>query len=143
METELAEPDDFELVVTGFDPTPVTRTVRIKTVAELDASLRDREGEELLFVGLSCIAEGAEWGAFGLFLSGGRAYIHLVEGPCLTARDPSEVVPDGGGVRFRDDGGNWHEFPMAETVSRELGLRAVRHWLPRGDKLPELSWGRA
>jgi hypothetical protein len=48
-------------------------------VAELDEKLRELAGEELLFVGLSCIAEGAEWGALSLFLSGGRAYIHVVE----------------------------------------------------------------
>ncbi len=142
-ESGFAEPDDFELVLTRFAPRPVTQTFQIKTVAELDTNLLEVGGEDLLCIGLGCIAEGADWGSFWLLLNGTRAYIHLLEGPCLTARDPSEVVRDGEVIQFPDDGGNWHEVAAANTVSRELGLRAVRHWLPRGEKLPELSWGRA
>jgi hypothetical protein len=141
-EPDIAEPDYFELALTQFAPRPATRTFRIKTVAELDEHLRSVAEQEFLSVGLCCIAEEADWGSFWLLVSGERACIHLLEGPCLTGRAPS---PGGRGaerVRFLDDGGNWHEFALADTVSREMGLRALRHWLPRAEKLPELEWNR-
>jgi hypothetical protein len=142
-EPELVEPDYFELALTRFTPRPATQTARITTVAELDQHLRAAEGQELLCVGLCCIAEEADWGAFCLLVSGERAYIHLQDGPCLTGREPPPVRKAAGRVRFLDDGENWHEFELANTVPREVGLRALRHWLPRGERLAELEWGRA
>jgi hypothetical protein len=139
-EPDLADPDYFELSLTRFAPEPVTLTRRIRTVAELDEHLIPAAGEATLCVGLTCVAEEAEWGAFCLLLGGTRGYVHLQEGPCLTACDPASAVPDGGSVHFLDDGGNCHEIALRNTVAREQGLRALRHWMPHGERLPELIW---
>lgn len=136
-------PDYFELTLTHFTPHPVTESCKIETVAELDEYLLRIAGEKLLSIGVGCIADEADWGSCWLFINGDRAHIHLLEGPCVTGRDPSIAEQGGERVRFRDDGGNWHDFEFVDTVSREQGLRALRHWLPRGEKLPELRWDQA
>jgi hypothetical protein len=59
VDPNIAEPDYFELALTRFTPRPVTRTSRIKTVTELDEQLPSAAGEELLSVGVCCVAEGA------------------------------------------------------------------------------------
>ena len=59
------------------------------------------------------------------------------------ALGPGPGVSEVGRVPFLDDGGNWHEVELADTVPRPVGLRALRHWLPRGEKLLELDWGPA
>jgi hypothetical protein len=97
----------------------------------------------MLAIGLNCVAEGADWGSFLLLLNGERGVVHLMEGPCLTARDPNLRAPGAPSVKFQDDAGVWHDVPFEGTISREQGLRALRHWLPRGEKLPELTWRRA
>jgi hypothetical protein len=137
---EVADPDFFKLMIARFAPKSKSEC-RIKSVDELDARLTGVLSESMLAIGLACVAEGADWGAFLLLLNGERAWVHLMEGPCLTARDP-EARGSGASVRFCDDAGVWHEIPLEDTISREQGLRALRHWLPRGDKLPELAWGQ-
>jgi hypothetical protein len=44
---------------------------------------------------------------------------------------------------FQDDVGVSHVVPLEGTIAREQGLAALRHWMPRGEKLPGLVWGRA
>jgi hypothetical protein len=139
---EVADPDFFELMVARFTPAPRADECRISTARELDEQLAGVLAEPMLAVGLNCVAEGADWGSLLLLLNGERAWVHLMEGPCLTARDPT-VSRSGAPVSFRDDAGVWHEVPFEDTIPREQGLRALRHWLPRGEKLPELVWGRA
>ena len=108
---------------------------------ELDDRLADLLSEPILAIGLNCVADGADWGHFLLLLSGERALVHLMEGPCVSARDPSLGAPAASSVKFQDDAGFWHEVPFTGTISQQQGLRALRHWLPRGEKLPELEWG--
>jgi hypothetical protein len=139
---DVADLDFFELMIARFTPNPQVSEWRINTVRELDECLAGLLTEPLLAVGLGCVAEGADWGSFLLLLHRERGWVHLMEGACLTARDPSLTGPNGV-VRFQDDAGVWHEVAFEETISREQGLQALRHWLPRGDKLPELRWVKA
>ena len=111
------DPDYFTLVLTRFTPRPKAEESRINSVTEFDEKLAPVQAEPLLFVGLSCMAEGAEGGAFSLFLSGDRAWIHLMEGRCLTGKDPESVRHGPDTVRFQDDGGNWHDLALSDTVS--------------------------
>jgi hypothetical protein len=60
----------------------------------------------------------------------------------LTARDPAFAAGKAT-VMFEDDGGNVHEVPLRDTISREQGLRALRCWMPRAEKWSELVWGPA
>jgi hypothetical protein len=137
---EVADPDFFELTIARFTPKPVVEECRIKTVCELDDRLAEIITEPMLAIGLGCVAEDADWGHFLLLLNGERSWVHLMEGPCLTARDPS-VSGARTLMSFQDDAGVSHEIPFEDTISREQGLRALRYWLPRGEKLPELVWG--
>ena len=137
---EVADPDYFDLIIAHFTPKPRADECRIKTVRELDERLAEIITEPMLAIGLGCVAEDANWGHFLLLLNGERSWVHLMEGPCLTARDPS-VSGSRTLVSFQDDAGVSHEIPFEDTISREQGLRALRYWLPRGEKLPELVWG--
>jgi hypothetical protein len=137
---EVADSDYFDLTIARFTPKPRADECRIKTVRELNERLAEIITEPMLAIGLGCVAEGADWGHFLLLLNGERAWVHLMEGPCLTAHDPS-VSGSRTLVSFQDDAGVSHEIPFEDTISREQGLRALRHWLPRGKKLPELVWG--
>ena len=139
---EMADADFFELLVTRFTPEPSTEECRIETVQELDERLAPILSEQMLAINLNCVSDDADWGSFLLLLCGERALIHLMEGPCISARDPSLVAPDASPVRFRDDAGFWHEAPFEHTISREQGLRALRHWLSQGETASELSWTR-
>jgi hypothetical protein len=139
---EVADPDYFDLMIARFTPTPRTEESRIKTVRELDERLAGIMADPILAIGLGCVAEDADWGHFLLLLNGERARVHLMEGPCLTARDPN-VSGSRTLVGFQDDAGVSHLIPFDDTISREQGLRALRHWLPCGEKLPELVWGYA
>jgi hypothetical protein len=137
---DIADPDFFELMIARFTPKPRVEECRIKTVKEFDERLAPLIAEPMLAIGLNCIAEGAGWGSFLLLLSEERALIHLMEGPCLTAHEAGHRFSGAPTVKFLDDAMVWHEVPFERTVSREQGLRALRHWLPRGEKLPELMW---
>ena len=137
---EVADPDYFELMIARFTPKPRVGEFRITTMGELDERLAEIMTEPMLAIGLGCVAKDANWGHFLLLLNGERAWVHLMEGPCLTARDPS-VSGSHSLVAFQDDVWVSHEIPFEDTISREQGLRALRHWLPRGEKLPELVWG--
>lgn len=137
---QVAAPDYFELMIARFTPKPRADELRITTLGELDQCLAHCMTEPMLAIGLSCVAEDADWGHFLLLMNGERAWVHLMEGPCRTARDPG-VNGSRSLVTFEDDGGVSHKIPFEDTISREQGLRALRHWLPRGEKLPELVWG--
>jgi hypothetical protein len=138
------EPDFFEVRITRFVPGPVTQDWQVKTVKELDRLLSGVESEPQFFLGVGAVdPDGCDMGAFSLFVNGDRAWVHLVEGPCWTARDPSFRGKTRAAVEVLDDGGHGHLIPVRETISRCQGLEAVRHWMPRGEMLPELRWGRA
>ena len=93
-------------------------------------------------VGPTFVTEGADWGSFLLLPNGGRAWVHLMEGPCPTARD-ADLTDTGGSVGLQDDVGVWHQAPFESTISREQRFRASRHRPPRGEKWPGLTRGRA
>jgi hypothetical protein len=137
---ELADNNYFELMVTRFLPRPKTEEFHIKTVQELDECLASVLPEHVLTVSLNCVSEEADWGSFVLLLCGERALVHLIEGPCLSARDPSLGAGSGRMVKFQDDAGFAHEVPFEHTLAREQGLKALRLWLPRGERLTELPW---
>jgi hypothetical protein len=82
-------------------------------------------------------------GSFWLFLNGDRAWIHLIEGPYFTARDPAASGLPHAIVEFRDDTGSPHPIAVRDTVSRDQGLRALRLWMPHAERLAELTWTRA
>jgi hypothetical protein len=132
--------DYFELMIARFKPKLQTEECRIKTGEELDDRLARVLAEPQLAIGLGFVEDGAGWGYFLLLLNGERAWIHLMEGPCVTGRDSKVALADTRPVRFRDDVGVWHEVPFKDTITREQGVQALRHWLPRGEKLPELTW---
>lgn len=137
---EIADPDFFELMVTRFTPSPQSEECRIRTVQELDLQLAPFLEESMLAIGLSCVAEGAGWGYFLLLVNGARAWVHLMEGRCVTAHDTNLGVKATPLVRFQDDAGVWHEVPFQDTITREQGIRALQHWVPHGEKMPELTW---
>jgi hypothetical protein len=137
---EVADPDFFELMIARFTPKPRAKQCRIKTVGELDERLAGALADPMLAIGLTCVAEGVDWGSFLLLLNGERAWVHLMVGHCITARDP-KIRDTSASVSFLDDAGVWHQMPFEATLSREQGLCALRHWLPRGEKLPKLAWG--
>jgi hypothetical protein len=144
MSIENVEPDFFELELTSLEPTRVTRERRIKTVKGLDRALASFRSAAQLVVGLTAVdPDGCDMGSFWLFLNGDRAWIHLTEGACFTARDPAAPRRTRAVMGFHDDGGNTHRVRLHDTVSRDQGLRALRHWLPQGERLPELSWVQA
>ncbi|HWG47442.1 MAG TPA: hypothetical protein VN688_32055 [Gemmataceae bacterium] len=85
--------------------------------------------------------EGAE-GAFYLFLSDDRAWVHLAAGSCRTAR--GRAVPElGSSVIFRLDNGEERMIPVERTVAREQGLKALRYWFSTEQAWPELNWVHA
>jgi hypothetical protein len=129
----------FELTIAGRSP-EAPEVVRVESPEGLEAHLARYEVEPLWAVGLGYVEDEADRGSFWLLVRGDRAFIHLMEGPCLSARDPAAIGGEDGTVAFRDDGGNWHEVPPKATVSREQGLRALRHWMTSGEKLPDLDW---
>lgn len=137
---EVADPDYFDLMIVRFTPRPRAHECHVKTLRELDECLAGIMTEPMLAIGLGCVAEDAGWGHFLLLLNGERGWVHLMEGACLTARDP-RVSGSRTLVSFQDDVGVSHEIPFEDTISREQGHQALRHWLPRGEKLPELVWG--
>ena len=68
--------------------------------------------------GLVC-NEGAG-GAFYLFIAGGRSWVHVTAGPCLTARG-RDAAGVAGSVAFRLDTGERREIAADRTVSRNQG----------------------
>lgn len=137
---ELADADFFELMVTRFTPESSTEECQIETLQELDERLATVLSDQMLAINLNCVSDDADWGSFLLLLCGERALVHLMEGPCISARDPSLSAPGAAPVRFRDDAGFWHEAPFEHTISREQGLRSLRRWLSQRSKAPELLW---
>ena len=129
--------EGFALEVTLFTPAPTTDTLPIATVAELDAALGRFDGERELVLGLVC--DGGAGGAFFLFVSGDRGWVHLTAGPCRTASGWAGPEP-AGAVVFRLDTGDRRVVPADRTVSREQGLRALRHWFLTEQLWPELEW---
>ena len=85
-------------------------------------------------------SEGGDMGSFWLFLNGDRGWIHLIEGPCFTARDPLTTETSDAAIEFQDEAGFTHHIPLHDTVSREQGFAAIRHWMPHGDRLSGLQW---
>ena len=144
MPTQNVEPDFFEAAVTRFEPVKETKEFEIKSVKDLDRLWTSFASEKQLVVCVTAIdADGCDMGTFGLFLNRDRAWIHLTEGACHTARDSDFSPQDRTEVVFRDDAGREHRIPSHKTTSRDLGIKALRHWLPNGERLPELSWGSA
>jgi hypothetical protein len=130
----------FQLEITRFGDGPATEEYEIETVEELDARLGDLAAEPQLALGLCYVFEEADEGSFWLFLNGDRAYIHLVDGPCYTAWDPSVEGPAETVITFQDDAGFPHHIPLRKTTAREQGLRALRLWMQGGEKLADLTW---
>ena len=87
--------------------------------------------------GLVC-NEGAG-GAFYLFIAGGRSWVHVTAGPCLTARG-RDAAGVAGSVAFRLDTGERREIAADRTVSRNQGEQALRHWFRTERQWPELVW---
>jgi hypothetical protein len=144
MPTDNVDPDFFELEITSLQPARPTSECRIKTVQDLDRALAGVESAVQLALGVTaCDADGGDMGSFWLFLNGDRAWIHLIEGLCFTARDPQATGRSQAIVEFKDDAGHIHRISTSDTVSREQGIEALRRWLPHGEKLPELEWDRA
>jgi hypothetical protein len=135
-----AAPDFFEMVVTQFTPKRATSVWRINTLDQLDGHLATVLSVPTLAIGVACVAEGCDWGTFTLLLTDRRAWVHLMEARCVTARVPSSGARDASRIRFLDDAGHPHEIPLADTVPREQGIQALRHWSPSGAKLPLLTW---
>jgi hypothetical protein len=137
---ELPDPEYFDLMIARFTPKLSASECRIRTVRELDERLAETMTEPMLAIGIGCVTKDADWDHFLLLLNGDRAWIHLMAGRCITARDPNSLSSQTL-VNFQDDAGVSHKIAFQDTVSRDQGLRALRHWLPRGDKLTELVWG--
>jgi hypothetical protein len=135
-------PEYFELMIARFMAEPTTEECRVESLEELDVRLAPVLSEPILTIGLNRVIDDADWGHFLLLLNGDRAWIHLVDGPCLTGRDPNLRASAAQPVMFQDDAGVWHEVPYDGTLSREQGLAALRHWAPRGEKSAELAWSK-
>ena len=137
------------LLVTCRDAHPDTPLVRserrLKGVGELDEVLATLDARAFSVVLLTRIlrdgAEECDNGSFGLSVTAGRAYIHLCDGGCSTAREP--VAGDGTGatVQVMLDNGEFIDVPRRDTVRYEDGAAAIRHWMASGAQLPRLSWG--
>jgi hypothetical protein len=144
MSVDNVEPAFFELELTSLEPLCPTRERRIKTIKGLDRELAQVQSAAQLVVGLTAFdADECDMGSFWLFLNGARAWIHLTEGACFTARAPGAAGRSRATVEFQDDGGTRHRIPLRDTVSRDQGLEALRRWLPHGEKWPGLRWVRA
>ncbi len=92
MSSETFGPDHWELSLTRFDfartPVPEFEDYRLNSTDELNMVLDQFADESHLAIGLHELDEDdCHWGSFWVFLSHSRAWIHLSEGPCLTARD--------------------------------------------------------
>ncbi len=143
MPADNLEPEFFELEITRFEPTPATTEHRIKTVDALDRLLGNFESESELVIGLTAVdPDDCDMGSFWLFLKGERSWAHLTEGACYEARDPAFSGPSQATLEFQDDSGNQHRVPVRHTLSRDQGLKALRHWLPHGERLSELIWSQ-
>jgi hypothetical protein len=132
-----ADDAGFALEVTRFTPTFTTELLPISTLADFDAAVGRYESDPEMVFGLIC-DEGAG-GAFYLFISGDRAWIHLTAGPCSTARDRA-TQKSAERLVFRLDNGERRTVARDETVSREQGCRALRHWFLTEQPWDELDW---
>lgn len=128
----------FALGVTRFSPTLTTIASPVASLAELDSIINQCADEQEVVFGLDC-DEGAG-GAFYLFVSGDRAWVHLTQGPCYTAL--GRVVSEPAEVVFRLDTGEKRIVQMSRTVSRQEGLQALRHWFATEQQWPKLEWVR-
>jgi hypothetical protein len=129
--------EGFVLEVTRFTPALATETLPVPALADFDDTVRRYEAEPELVFGLVC--DGGAGGAFYLFINGDRGWIHLTAGSCHTAHgrvEPQSVEP----VVFRLDTGRRQAVPADQTVSRQEGLRALRHWFCTEKPWPELDW---
>ena len=127
----------FTLEVTRFAPDPVTESQPVALRTEFDAAVGRYDAEREVVFGLVC-DEGAG-GAFYMFVAGGRAWVHLTAGPCVTARSRG-TARAAGVVVFRLDTGERREVEADRTVSREQGMQALRHWFCTEQQSPELAW---
>jgi hypothetical protein len=133
------EPDSggFTLEVTRFEPTLCTDESPIESLADLDAAIDEHGDVQDVVFGLA--ADEGAGGAFYLFVSGDRAWVHLTAGPCLTARVHARPERDAP-VLFRLDTGETRTVPADQTVSREQGVTALRHWFRTEQPWPDLEW---
>jgi hypothetical protein len=131
--------EGFELQVTRFTPVVATDTLPVATLADFDATVRRYDGEQEVVFGL--VADGGAGGAFYLFVSGARGWVHLTAGPCRTARGRA-ASGQSEAVVFRLGNGDRRVIPADQTVSREQGLRALRHWFRTEQPWPDLAWRR-
>jgi len=117
-----------------------TDEYEVDTPEEVDERLAGVRAEPELVVGVTYICDDADEGSFWLFLNGDRGYIHLIDGPCYTARNPAFEGLTQGALNFRDDVGFGHEIELRNTVTRDQGFAALRHWMQGGEQLAELTW---
>lgn len=146
MSSETFGPDHWELTLSRFDvarmPVVEFEDYRLNSTDELNMVLDPFADESHLAIGLHEFDEDdCHWGSFWVFLNHLRAWIHLSEGPCLTARD--RALSDSSlEEEFLIDNGDTKKVPYRDTVSRTQGLRALRVWMSEGKKLAELTWER-
>jgi hypothetical protein len=125
----------------GSRPTEFeTEEYDVDSPEEFDERLADFRAEPELVVGVTYVYDEGGEGSFWLFLNGDRGYIHLIDGPCYTARNPAFEGLTQGALTFRDDVGFPHEIELRNTVTRDQGLAALRHWMQGGEQLSELTW---
>jgi hypothetical protein len=146
MSSETIGPDHWQLSLYRFDfaqvPVPEFEDYRLSSTDELDRVLDRFADESHLAIGLDELDEDdCHWGSFWVFLTHLRAWIHLMEGPCLTARDPT-LSDSSIEEEFLIDNGDSKQVPYRDTLSREQGLGALRVWMSEGKKLDELTWER-
>src|SRR5688500_13563123 len=92
----------FLLEVTRFTPAPVAESYAIESLEDLEEALEGVAEEATVVIALAC--DDGAGGAFFVFLSEGRACIHLTEGACWTARE-CPPLPDDQIICFRMDNG--------------------------------------
>lgn len=134
----------FKLNITRLRPGPMSEEKRIRSMQELDNELAFVKDWSVLAIGMTALAEGdTDWGSFWLFLKGERAWVHLIEGMCRTARDPLLVTLAEELIEFVIDTGESIKVRLRDTLSRDQGLKALRHWVAESEELAELRWGPA
>lgn len=128
---------DYLLEVTRFTPSPAAESYAIESLEGLDDALEGVAEEATVVIALAC--DDGAGGAFFVFLSEGRACIHLTEGACWTASERTPL-PNDQIICFRMDNGDGLQVMAEQTVTRQQGFQALRHWFVQGERWDEVAW---
>jgi hypothetical protein len=115
---------------------PASRVFESAAEALAFASQRLLPGSSIL---IERIENGVDYGNLILYVNAtGRAFVRALEHRGFYATQASGPADE---VAFIDQLGREFRVPGNQTISADLAMETLVHWLPNQERLPSIVWG--